>query len=157
MFFLRKAMAEDCVSMWRVRTRAIDSISESYYPKVVIQKWAGVSMADDFSDAFHQIEAVVCEYGDHIIGWGFANLAFSKIDAVFVEPTCFGKGVGSRIVKEFEVRGLEVGLESIELTSTVNAALFYSKLGYQILGETLFDHPAGFSLAAFRMGKSLKR
>ncbi len=110
-------------------------------------------MADDFSEAFHRIEAVVYEHGDHLIGWGFANLAFSRIDAVFVEPTCFGKGVGSRIVKEFEKRGLEVGSESIELTSTVNAVSFYSKLGYQIFGETLFDHPAGFSLAAFRMGK----
>jgi GNAT superfamily N-acetyltransferase len=156
MLRVRKAMAGDCVGMWRIRTRAIRSISETHYPKASIEMWASVSMADDFADAFHQIEAVVCEHEGEIVGWGFADLAVSQIEAVFVDPTYFGRGVGRMIVEEFESHGSDSDLKSFELTSTLNAEPFYTKLGYQKLGETVFEHPAGFTLAAVRMGKALK-
>ncbi len=153
---VRDAKRDDAIAIWCVRTLAIRSIANQFYSPRDVETWANVPMSERFADAFDQLDAVVCEIRDSIVGWGFADFKLARIEAIFVEPSYFGNGVGRKIGEEFECRARSSGLESLELSSTLNAVPFYSRLGFQALGESLFEHPAGFTLPCVTMAKSLR-
>lgn len=78
-----------------------------------------------------------------VMAWGWLF-----IDAVWVDPSARGQGVGRRLLAMAERHGAEAGCHSVWL-DTFQARGFYEKLGYTVFG-LLEDYPAGQARAFMR-------
>ena len=141
--------------MWRVRTASIRAVSDLYYPAATTQCWADIEAPQHFADTFDQIDAIVCVHRSAIVGWGLANLAVCRIDALFVDPNWQGNGFGAAIMRRLEELAVQRHLEKLELLATLNAVAFYERRGFRSLGRIPYHHPNGFSLEGVRMIKRL--
>ena len=141
--------------MWRVRTRAIEAIPTSYYAQRILARWAKVAPPSEFADVIADLEVVVAEDHGRIIGWGFLDLKAARVEALFVDPDFRRRGIASRIVTVLEKLARRVGIASLEISSTLNAASFYEHVGFVRCRQTEYHHPDGFDLACFAMVKVL--
>ena len=114
-------------------------------------------MPKNFADAFDEIDAIVCTHRSKLVGWGFANLNISRIDALFVDPIWQRNGFGSKITRKFEELAMEQRIDELELSSTPNAVAFYEHLGFVSMGQFNYNHLSGFTLPSVRMLKRLRR
>lgn len=73
-----------------------------------------------------------------VIGTSRINLSnkdYAKIERVAITPEFQRKGLGSRLIFESEEWIKEFGINTSVITSQVQAAAFYEKLGYKINKE----------------------
>jgi putative acetyltransferase len=152
---IRRATHEDVMSMWRVRTRAIEAISTSYYDERSISRWAKVSPPSEFADVINDLDVVVAEHHGQIIGWGFLDTKARRVEALFVDPDFQRGGIASRIFTVLEGLARDAGIQSLEISSTLNAVPFYEHVGFSRYRQTEYHHPDGFNLACFAMVKEL--
>ncbi len=76
----------------------------------------------------------MAELAGHVRGVG--NVARSgKIHLCYVEPGFERAGLGAAILDELERRAAAWGLAELSLESSLNACGFYTRCGYQSLGE----------------------
>jgi GNAT superfamily N-acetyltransferase len=151
----RRATRQDAASIWRVRTRAIEAIPQSYYDEQDIARWARAGMPDAFEDVIVSSNVVVAEQDRQIIGWGLLDKSASQVEAVFVHPDSQRRGVASRILAIIEVIACSTGVRSLTLSSTLNAVPFYEHAGFQRHSRTKYHHPDGFDLDCVVMVKEL--
>ena len=90
-----------------------------------------------------------------IIGFGFLDSQMRAIEALFVEPRFARRGVGSAILASLESAARHAGVRRLMLSSSLNAVNFYEATGYRAVQETIWRHPAGFSLSCVEMVKEL--
>jgi len=80
----------------------------------------------------------VAEVASSLIGWA-AILPRSDgdvdLDALFVEPEEWGRGIGAALVERCVVEARTGGAKSICVVGNPHAVGFYSKCGFVILGE----------------------
>jgi putative acetyltransferase len=69
---------------------------------------------------------------------GFVSLVDNYIAAIFVEPTCQGKGIGKQLISFVKEKHnkLELGVYSKNL----NSISFYKQQGFLISGEKIEEH-----------------
>jgi ribosomal protein S18 acetylase RimI-like enzyme len=72
-----------------------------------------------------------------------------------VRPDYQGLGVGRLLLSSLELAAREVGLTSLRLSSTLNAAEFYRIAGFTVVKQSRFHHPNGFDLDCIDMEKML--
>jgi GNAT superfamily N-acetyltransferase len=152
---IRRATHKDAMSIWRVRTRAIEAIPTSYYDERSLARWAKVSPPDEFADVISDLDVVVAEYHGQIIGWGFLDKKGGRVEALFVDPDFQRRGVASDILTVLEKLARDAGIRSLEIASTLNAASFYEHVGFARSRQTEYHHPDGFNLDCFVMVKEL--
>ena len=71
----------------------------------------------------------------HIIG--FIGIAEQSVEALFVSPAAFGKGIGKALMTYAEV---EFGTDKVDVNEQNQEALgFYKHLGYEITGRSPID------------------
>ena len=90
-----------------------------------------------------------------IIATGMIDLQNGFIDAIFVAPQYMGSGAGKQMLAYLEGLAKESGLASIKLESTLNAAEFYRKCGFEGEGISVYQSPRGFNLDCVVMYKKL--
>jgi ribosomal protein S18 acetylase RimI-like enzyme len=59
-----------------------------------------------------------------------------ELDDLFVEPEVMGMGVGRVLVDDFAMRAAAGGASYVDVVANPNAQGFYSRLGFEITGET---------------------
>jgi len=67
------------------------------------------------------------------------NKARVKLRQMAVATSFQGKGVGKRLVLDFEVFLKALGVSEIELSARATAILFYKKLGYEVVGDPYLE------------------
>jgi ribosomal protein S18 acetylase RimI-like enzyme len=59
-----------------------------------------------------------------------------ELDDLFVEPEWMGRGVGRALVDDLSARAAAAGASHVDVVANPNALGFYSRLGFQITGQT---------------------
>jgi GNAT superfamily N-acetyltransferase len=103
----------------------------------------------------NDLDVVVAEHHGQIIGWGFLDKNVSRVEALFVDPDFQRRGIASRIFAVLEKLARAAGIQSLEISSTLNAVSFYEHVGFARCRRTEYHHPDGFSLDCFAMVKEL--
>lgn len=153
---IRRAFPEDADPIWQVRTRAIRELCRTHYVAEEIDTWASTPMPASFANVIRDAEFFVAEHESEIIGHAFLDPSTGEIAAVFVSPDHVRTGVGSLLLATLEQRAGALGLSSLWLSATLNAAAFYSSADYVETGPAEFQHPNGFTLACVKMEKTLE-
>ena len=80
----------------------------------------------------------VAEVTSSLKGWAAIlprNDGDAELDALFVEPEVWGRGIGSALVERCAVEAKASGAQSIHVMGNPHAEGFYKKCGFEILGE----------------------
>jgi GNAT superfamily N-acetyltransferase len=153
---IRRASRDDANACWDVRRRAVMSECASAYPHDQLDEWTGGAPSVAFTNAVED-RFYVAIVEAHLAGTGTIDLTTGKIDAIFVHPGFMRRGIGAAMVAHLEALARAAGLRQIVLDSTLNAAPFYRRLGFE--GETVapYRSPRGLRMDCVPMTKPLAR
>jgi GNAT superfamily N-acetyltransferase len=153
---IRHASPDDANACWEVRRAAVMSQCAKAYPLEQLEEWTGgttsMAFANAVADRFH-----VAMVEGRVAGTGTVDLKTGKIDAIFVHPDFMRRGIGAAMVAHLEALARAAGLRQVMLDSTLNAAPFYRRLGFE--GETVakYQSPRGLCMDCVPMTKRLAR
>ena len=91
-----------------------------------------------------------------IVACGMLDVVSGRIDAVFVLPPYFGRGIATAMMQHLECIAREHGLKSLTLDATRNAVPFYRSQGYQGDLKSAYQSPRGVALACVPMIRPLE-
>lgn len=153
---IRRASRDDANACWDVRRAAVMSQCANAYPLEQLEEWTGGTTPMAFENAVEDRFHVAMIEG-RVAGTGTVDLKTGRIDAVFVHPDFMRRGIGAAMVAHLGALARAAGLDRIMLDSTLNAAPFYRRLGFE--GETAaqYHSPRGLCMACVPMTKRLAR
>lgn len=129
MFVIRKATRADVPTICAMRSRAILANCAGFYPVQSLTKWAQQIISDvliqDIAEKFY-----VSEDNDKVVGSGALNFATGTIDAIFVDPDYFGRGLAKAMMNFLEQLARQADLKVLRLDARLNAAGFYRSWGF---------------------------
>lgn len=157
MFIIRRATQGDKEAVWRVHGSAIRGTCASHYSREVIEAWAGRLRPERYAEAIGLYEFFVAEEGGVVVGFGELGQDDGEIQGLYVSPDVAGRGVGRRLLSTLEERARAHGLESLRLTSSLNAVAFYERAGFKAVEELTQTISPGVERASVRMFKDLSR
>jgi putative acetyltransferase len=155
MFTIRKARQEDKESIWRVHAKAIRETCASHYSQAVIRIWAERLQPEKYAEAISSNEFFVAEENGRVVGFGELDQAGGEITGLYVSPDVGGRGVGWKLLCTLEERARAFGLETLHLTSSLNAVSFYERAGFKSLEKMTKTLSPGVERASVRMFKEL--
>jgi len=100
-------------------------------------------------------EFLVAETGGSVVGFSQLLPESCEVRAVYVDPDAQGGGVGSALLERIESVAREMGLEEVELRSSLNAVSFYSNRGCKRVQDTTHRLADGSELPCVLMRKRL--
>jgi GNAT superfamily N-acetyltransferase len=149
---IEKARTEDAEAVWNLRSNALRTQCAGHYDAELLAKWSDACAPEGFAatvaDGFYVIRD-----GERITACGLIALEKGSIEALFVDPTAFGKGYGRAMLHHLQTLAQQHGMKRLRLNATLNAAGFYRACGFT--GEALGKHhsPSGFELDCVSMEK----
>lgn len=152
---LRRATAADAPAMWAVRAAAIRQTCRSHYPAEMLERWASSPLPDSFPSRIESEYFVVATIESRIVGFAGIKAASAEVEAVFVAPDTGRHGLGRSLMADLEIAALEAGIESLSLSSSLNAVPFYRALGYSAGAQKIYTTSQGLEIACVIMQKQL--
>lgn len=120
-----------------------DIISELIHAAPSIPQMGDYELQEDSEQVF----AVTIKVDGKIMGGATAciNRAWVYVDAIWVDHSQRGKGIGARVMQAIEHYGATQQALGVYLyTSEFQATPFYAKVGYRVIGEHA-NRPAGYT------------
>lgn len=144
---VRDAVAADAEAIRGVHARAIRELGTAAYTSEQVEAWAAGCESADYEGAIRDLEFLVAERDDRVVGFGsltwdspeeYEAAVDAELTAVYVEPSGTRQGVGSAIYDELERRARRREVGVLGLSASRNAVPFYEALGYERVRE--YDH-----------------
>ncbi|MEF8840073.1 MAG: GNAT family N-acetyltransferase [Haloarculaceae archaeon] len=143
---VRPATPEDALAVFALHVASIRTFGPEGYEPGQVRVWArkdhgpeGYPIADD---AHHFVvaerEGVVAGFADLVPDSADVD-AEGEVRAVYVHPEHAGRGVGAALLAELEGYARGAGLDSLELSASLNAVGFYERAGYVRVREDAHD------------------
>jgi N-acetylglutamate synthase-like GNAT family acetyltransferase len=156
---IRKANMMDTKKILDVRIAAIRAQCNRFYEREVIEAWTDDLNGDILDQFMAWVESSFYVAMDDvaIVGCGAINLESGQIDGIFIHPNYMGREIGRRMMAHLEGLALSTELTEIFLDSTLNAAPFYRKCGFNGEAVSTYPSPRGFTIDCVRMTKSIDR
>lgn len=175
MIEIREATAHDVSAIWKIRVEAILQGCSSHYTRHEVDAWANSPMPEQFEQVLLSLGAIVAaklsditEEGlkatslpekkresERLLGFGFIDIEQSRLEAAFVSPSAVGMGIGALLTRALIDKAKKAGVQTLSLSSSLNAVGFYKKLGFKAIKETSWTHPHAGKLACVKMDKAL--
>lgn len=159
---LRRAIKTDASQAFEVRNLAILSQCIDCYGIDAMTKWTQGEVPEAYADKLSCDGYVYVVDGlshmsdqELIIATGMLDVTTGFIDALFVHPEYMSLGIGKLMLDHLEKIAKASGLVFIALESTLNAADFYRKCGFNGNEISVYHSPRGFDLDCIVMQKQL--
>lgn len=157
----RPALPGDVPAMIGVHYAAVQAVDRRHYSEDVLAAWSPPPDASrrDWLAGLISRDSTLCTVavsGDEAIaGFCIALPEHALLKALYVHPGLAGRGIGQCLLREMEARCRALGLESLELNASHNAAAFYRRCGYEAHGPIAQQLTDTVSMGAIRMVKQL--
>jgi len=137
---LRSAKEEEREALGALKLRATLAWGDHTRQVLLALRGADELAADLLASSF------VAEIGGRIVG--FATLVTkdepdAEVEELFIEPSEWRKGIGTRLIEEAERRAGVAGAQGLRVAANPRAQAFYEACGFQAIGEV----PDSFGLA----------
>lgn len=130
MFSIRAAAIEETPILLSIRNRAAAAGCASCYSEAQLSAWLGAPLPQKVEVLLAAQAVFVAESEGQIIGYGALDASTQEVEAVFVDPSATGRGVGRSLLDAVEACAVGRGISELQLSSTLNAAAFYAAAGY---------------------------
>lgn len=152
---LRPALPLDIAALWALRTVAVRVSCATHYAPEQIAVWTASPVPDGYAAMLAAGGGIVALQDGVLAGYAMLDADKQEIDAVFVDPTRAGLGIGKRLLAALEQLARQRGMGRLRLSASLNAVPFYRAAGFVALREEAYAHPSGISLASVAMEKAL--
>lgn len=150
---IRQAEIKDAARIKKIHTASVRALCAPFYTPDQIKTWTagtpdGMRRVIEQSPYF-----IVMETNKTITGFASLRPDFS-IWHLYIDPACVQKGIGTALLKNMEEFLLKAGHKTITLDSTLSAAEFYRRNGYEDIGKS-HVHMADQKIEVIKMKKML--
>ncbi|OEZ49099.1 putative acyltransferase [Janthinobacterium sp. MP5059B] len=152
---LRPALPDDIDALWVLRTVAVRFSCATHYAAEQITVWTASPVPDSYAAMLAAGGGIVAMQNETIAGYAMLDVDKHEVDAVFVDPSRAGLGIGKRLLAALEQLARGHGIARLHLSASLNAVPFYAAAGFTALREQAYAHPSGISLASVAMEKAL--
>src|SRR5213080_2176444 len=128
---IRRADAADEEVLASIRRRAILALAVPAMSREQAERWATRGAADRVARAMREHDVWVAVEGA-AIGW--VEVDRDRVAALYVSPSCSGRGVGSALLARAATSIRSSGYVMACLESSQNALDFYLRRGYVLCG-----------------------
>ncbi len=158
---LRPAHEGDLDAIRALQRAAILAIGGDSYSPAETRAWADWQAADARALLAEGGVVLVGEDGTSLVCMGTwrpdaANETAAWIRSVFVSPRASRRGYGQQVMAALERSCIDASRVTLNLFASVNARVFYEKLGYRTLSTETWMAAAGVELGSLRMTKDLR-
>lgn len=119
---------------WETDSAAIRAVRNT-----VFSDEQGISESLDFDGRDHECVQVLARVGDGEVVGTARMLPDGHVGRIAVHERWRGRGVGTRLVEFLAEVARDRGFTEIYLHSQAQAAEFYTRLGYEIRGDTFME------------------
>lgn len=151
---IRVAGEEDLDGIYRLVHETIKESYTPYYTEGEIAYFDVYHSRDRIFEDISEGHVIVGIRDDQVIATG--SLRGSNIRRVFVKPGLQGDGLGKSVMKGLENEAAKIGLDFVDLHSSLPAKKFYDSLEYKTLDHLSSQQAKWLEPAYFRMAKMLK-
>ncbi len=127
---IRKANQTDAHAIYNVHIASIKHSCSGSYPKHSIDAWVASKSPDFYRNLNDSSVLIVAQEADHITGFGLLNLCDKSIESLYLDPMWLGRGIGRILLMEFEQIAIDYSIDTLKVSSTLNAIGFYHRMGY---------------------------
>jgi putative acetyltransferase len=124
---IRRAEAADEQALARIRSSAILALAVPAMSTEQAEAWASGVPADRIARAIQEHDLWVAVEG---VAIGWVEVDRDRIAALYVSPSCSGRGVGSALLTRAEACIQVCDYAIVHLASSQNALGFYLRRGY---------------------------
>ena len=153
---IRMARTDEIPALRELRNRAAWAGCATCYSHEQLSLWLAGPLPDRFAGLVADGTAFVAQGGDRILGYGALNVGTNEVEAVFVDPTATGRGLGGLLLRKLEDVAGTNALDHLKLSSSLNAVPFYSAAGYKEVRREDYELASGIALASVLMYKQLR-
>ena len=153
---IRPARTDEIPALLDLRNRAAWAGCANYYSHEQLQLWLAGPLPDRFAELVTVGTAFVAQDGEALLGYGALNINTQEVEAVFVDPTATGRGLGGLLLRKLEAVAGANTLDHLNLSSSLNAVPFYSAAGYKEIRREDYELANGVALASVLMRKQLR-
>jgi len=150
---LRRFKKEDLEEMKRLIDRTIKVSYKEVYPDEAIAFFMEYHSEEHILDDAEKGYSIVVVLEGRIVGTG--TLLGTNVRRVFVDPSVQRRGIGKRIMGELEGRAKRMGVETVDLDSSLVSKEFYDSLNYICDEETFISLENDQRLVYYKMKKRL--
>lgn len=154
---MRPARESDVEAIYRVHTESIRALCRERYGEREVAAWIAFRPPESYQLAFASRELFVAEWQGVVVGFGQLDARRGEIEACYVAPDAVRSGVGAALLTRMEEEARRHGHAVVHLNATLNAELFYARMGYRWLGAARHRVADGMELDCTRMEKTLDR
>ena len=128
---IRPAEASDHPAMNDVFQAAARAFCTEAYGAELVEAWAGNPRPDKYLRGENGgTDFYVLIRQGRVVGYGGLNLKKQLLEALFVDPSLSGQGVGHEMSTFLFATAEAAGIDRLRLESSLNAASFYQRQGF---------------------------
>ena len=153
---IRKASSADKEDIAQLHIASIKRLCANHYSHEQIVAWTNILTPSVYDQALQEKVFLVASGSNQgVLGIGIFDIQNSEISAIYIHPDHIGKGIGAKILREFELEAQANNLSVVSVCSTLNAKGFYLANGYSEQEKTYHELPGGLRLECVKMVKSI--
>ena len=156
---IRPAKIEDALGILTAHHSAVHTTAAKDYPIETLEVWSSSvtpeRVARYLQNSLPNETTVVAEVEGEISGFGAIVETLNQLRAVYVSAEFAGLGVGSKILARLEQMAIKRGCAELSMHSSVTAAEFYHRHGYEELERSSHSLRPDIKMASVKMRKSL--
>ena len=130
---IRKFQQNDAESAAKIIRNNLFDINAKYYADPTIRNLVNIYSATNLIQESSKKTIIVAIYQDEFAGIG--TLLYDHISCVFVDVNNHHKGIGKKIMNALELIEIDNGITIINLHASINATIFYQRLGYDAISN----------------------
>ena len=153
---IRPAEASDHPAMEAVFCASVRALCAEAYGQEVIDAWIGPPRLERFVKGQQRgNEYYVLVRDGQVAGFGALRIEEQLLDALFVEPSLTGQGIGRALLDFMVSEAQKTGCQKLRVHSSLNAVGFYRANGFSETGRGDLVLDGGVALGSVFMERPL--
>jgi len=157
---VRPATPEDVEAIRIAHRKSILEIAAKDYPAEVVAEWGTNNDPESIQTHKENIRSGaelcwVAVQNEIVVGFSSLIPEFQELRAVYVVGQAAHTGVGRALLQSLESKAIELGLNRLQLHSSVSARSFYERNGYRNLRKGIHKMRSGLEMECYIMDKQL--
>ena len=111
--------------MWSVRKRSAAAACVGFYAETQLSAWLEAPLPAIVAALIAARSVFVADVDGQMVGYAALDGPGRVVEAVFVDPSFAGQGIGRALLETLELTAIRGGIVQLRLSSTPNAERFY--------------------------------
>ena len=158
---LRRAVPDDATALVEIHHSAVHAIDAAHYSSETLSAWSPApshhrsAWLSSLIDQGSTLCIVAIADNARPVGFCLVLTDQAKLQALYVDPSFSGVGVGRALLHHAESECRSLGIRELWLAASYNAEAFYRRVGYEPVGPTTQPLSEAVAMGATKMVKAL--